>query len=143
MEMGGFQPVLLYFLSSVCHERCHFECQFRLKMFMALIHPISQDIESDLIHATSDVLPRIMHRLLYTLSYDRKVSYVFFFPSHFHSSITVILALTIGKQPFANNTTSEILNQILLGRNRKYSTRKTIFNLLKGRRLLWWLTHQL
>jgi hypothetical protein len=100
---------------------------------------ISQDIESDLIHATSDVLPRIMHRLLYTLSYDRKVSYVFFSPSHFYASITVILALTIGKQPFANNTASEILKQILLGRNRKYTpfpTRTTIFNLLKGRRLL-------
>jgi len=25
------------------------------------IHPISQDIERDLFHATSDVLPRIMH----------------------------------------------------------------------------------
>ena len=37
-------------------------------------HFISQDIERDLVHATSDVLPRVMHRLLYTLSYDRKVS---------------------------------------------------------------------
>ena len=45
------------------------------------IHLISQDIERDLIHATSDVLPRIMHRLLYTLSYDRKVSCVVFYLS--------------------------------------------------------------
>lgn len=43
------------------------------------IHTISQDIERDLIDETSDVLPRIMHRLLYTLSHDRKVSYVSFF----------------------------------------------------------------
>ena len=111
------------------------------------IHLISQDIERDLIHATSDVLPRIMHRLLFTLSYDRKVSYVFFFLlSHFHVSITVILGLTIGKQRFANNTTNEILKQILLGRNREYThfpTRTTILNLLKRRRLLRWLTHQL
>ena len=108
------------------------------------IHTIRQDIERDLIHATSDVLPRIMHRLLYTLSYDRKVSYVFFPPSHFHPLMTVILALTIGKQPFANSTTSEILKQIPLGWNRKHTpvpTRTTIFNLLKGRRLLRWLTH--
>ena len=104
----------------------------------------SQDIERDLIYATSDVLPRIMHRLLYTLSYDRKVSYVFFSPSHSHPSMTVILALTIGKQPFANNTTSEILKQILLVPNRKYApfpTRTTIFNLMKG--LLKRLTHQM
>ncbi|KAF8802419.1 hypothetical protein BYT27DRAFT_7112212 [Phlegmacium glaucopus] len=32
------------------------------------------NIERDLVNATNDVLPRIMHRLLYTLSYDRKVS---------------------------------------------------------------------
>jgi hypothetical protein len=48
MEMGGLQPVLLYFLSAVCHERCHFECQFPLETFMALIfipfHRISKEI---------------------------------------------------------------------------------------------------
>ena len=83
-------------------------------------HFISQDIESDLVHATNDVLPRIMHRLLYTLSYDRKVSCVFFVPSGFHSPpITLMLALTIGKQLFVNNTISEILQRTLLGRNRK------------------------
>jgi hypothetical protein len=143
MEMGSFQSVLLYFLSAVCHERCHFECKFQTRdIHGPHIHLISQDIERDLVHATSYVLPRIMHRLLYTLSYDRKVSYVVL-PSHFHTlSITIILALTIGKQPFANNTTSEILKQILLAWNRIYTpfpTRTTIFDLLKGR----WLTHQL
>lgn len=33
-----------------------------------------QDIESDLIHGTDVFLPRIMQRLLFTLSYDRKIS---------------------------------------------------------------------
>ncbi|KAG6873033.1 hypothetical protein C0995_003789 [Termitomyces sp. Mi166 len=32
------------------------------------------EIEEDLVHGTSVVLPRIMQRLLYTVSYDRKVS---------------------------------------------------------------------
>jgi hypothetical protein len=51
------------------------------------VHPISrlyssvfdlewpQDIENDLIHGTDVFLPRIMQRLLFTLSYDRKISY--------------------------------------------------------------------
>lgn len=34
----------------------------------------TQDIEDDLVRGFSVVLPRIMQRLLYTLSYDRKVS---------------------------------------------------------------------
>ena len=34
-----------------------------------------QDIENDLIHGTDVFLPRIMQRLLFTLSYDRKISY--------------------------------------------------------------------
>jgi hypothetical protein len=33
-----------------------------------------QDIEGDLVRDSCIVLPRIMQRLLYTLSYDRKVS---------------------------------------------------------------------
>jgi len=36
-----------------------------------------QDIEQDLVGNTRQVLPRIMQKLLYALSYDRKVSYVY------------------------------------------------------------------
>ena len=37
---------------------------------------VFQDIEDDLTRSTSIVLPRVMHRLLYTLTQDRKLSYV-------------------------------------------------------------------
>lgn len=40
------------------------------------IEQIIQNIENDLVHGSSIVLPRVMQRLLYTLTYDRKVTYV-------------------------------------------------------------------
>lgn len=36
------------------------------------------DVEDDLINSTMVVLPRLMQRLLVTLTQDRKISYVFF-----------------------------------------------------------------
>ncbi|KAJ2918442.1 hypothetical protein MD484_g1915, partial [Candolleomyces efflorescens] len=51
-------------------------CQFFHIFFdLFAINDISvEDIESDLIHGTDVFLPRIMQRLLFTLSYDRKIS---------------------------------------------------------------------
>ena len=36
-----------------------------------------QDIEYDLVNDTRHVLPRVLQKMLYALSYDRKVSYVY------------------------------------------------------------------
>ncbi|THH04166.1 hypothetical protein EW146_g10245, partial [Bondarzewia mesenterica] len=47
-------------------------CHVRMNMLMFL--SIFQDIEDDLTRSTSLVLPRVMHRLLVTLSGDRKLS---------------------------------------------------------------------
>lgn len=148
MEMGGLQPVLLYLFPVICHERRHFECQFSTRdIHGPHIHFVSQDIERDLVNATNHVLPRIVHRLLYTLSYDRKVSYVFFSPAYcILCSVTVVLALTIGKQPSANSTPSEILRRTLLDRSQTYTlfpVRTPTFNLLMAKRLFKRLTHWL
>ncbi len=48
---------------------------FNSRRLISLISPnYMQDIERDLTCDTKQVFPRIMQRLLYTLSYDRKVS---------------------------------------------------------------------
>jgi hypothetical protein len=41
----------------------------------------SQDIENDLIHGSNEVISRVMQRLLYTLSYDRKITCVLAIPA--------------------------------------------------------------
>lgn len=62
----------LFALHDVSLEVCN-----RSNIYLVLSDLAIQDIEQDLISNTRQVLPRIMQRLLYSLSYDRKVSYVF------------------------------------------------------------------
>ena len=41
---------------------------------IVILTSFPQDIEEDLVRGSSTVLPRVMQRLLYIVSYDRKVS---------------------------------------------------------------------
>ena len=46
------------------------------RFLLLIFYSTLQDIEDDLARGTALYLPRIMHRLLYTLTQDRKISYV-------------------------------------------------------------------
>ena len=92
MEVGSFQSILLYFRNIIRHGRCNaIRTCFRVfnRTYIALrghivVSPLPntfsnpfrvfQDIEDDLTRSTSIVLPRVMHRLLYSLTQDRKLS---------------------------------------------------------------------
>ncbi len=77
--MGGILPILLHFLPTICHGRRFHSCAFHQPCIHStlnhLIYSI-QDIEKDLLYQATGVISRIMQKLLYSLSYDRKVSYV-------------------------------------------------------------------
>jgi hypothetical protein len=62
----------LFAMNEVSLNVCH---RFTYTTFTNFILTFpTQDIEDDLVRGSSIVLPRIMQRLLYILSYDRKVS---------------------------------------------------------------------
>lgn len=79
MAMGSVLPILLHFLPAIRHGRRYHSCAFHQPCTHCIAsHLMStiQDIEKDLLYQTTGVISRIMQKLLYSLSYDRKVSYV-------------------------------------------------------------------
>lgn len=84
MAMGCFQPVLLYVCPLTRNARSRFASKHSDPQPLPLsigfidqsiLFPLYlQDIEEDLARGTSLYVPRVMHRLLYTMSQDRKLS---------------------------------------------------------------------
>jgi len=74
--MGRILSVSHHFLSHAQYARYHAKCTDGLVFLTpSSAHPL-QDIESDLVSGTKDTVSFVMQRLLHTLTYDRKISYV-------------------------------------------------------------------
>ncbi len=74
--MGRVKSVFLHLFPVDGHGRPIVECEL---IFQPSLHRLTgraflQDIEEDLVQGNNIYLPRVMQRLLYTLSYDRKVT---------------------------------------------------------------------
>ena len=79
--MGCLLPVLLHFRPTVRNGRCshlrkHFQRVLPLSSSIYNPQPPPQAIEDDLARSTRIHTPRVMHRLLYALTQDRKITSV-------------------------------------------------------------------
>lgn len=68
-------------------------------MIADIVLAANQDIEDDLATSTMRVLPRLMYRLLVTLTQDRKMTYVSFsrrLPTHLTRVLFLSIVSTLG-----------------------------------------------
>ena len=86
MEVGSRQSILLHIWTSHCDRGRDVECECKfvdclgLGLSSLIIVSGCQDLEDDIVFGTMNVIPRMMHRVLYVLTGDRRLKYAYFLP---------------------------------------------------------------